>query len=82
MASGHTTDVSQWVEIDVTPHALDNSILFEFSPEVAHDGDHVANEDIEDVENEGSHMGQIQYSIAARRTEKKIHVSPHGSLQI
>jgi len=45
------TKVSQRVESDATPPPLDSSVSFEFSPEVTQDGDHVADEDTEDVEN-------------------------------
>ena len=41
----------QWVESDATPHTLDSLVSFEFSPEVIHDENYVANEDTEDVEN-------------------------------
>ena len=43
------------------------------------DGDHVADEDVEDVENQGLEMGQVQDSIAAGRTRRN-PVSPHGLL--
>jgi len=48
---------------------------------VIRDEDHIVDEDIEDVENQGSEIGKVQDSIAAERT-RKIHVSLYGSLQI
>ena len=57
--SGQAKEVSQRVESDATPHTLDSSVSFEFSPEVTQGENHVANEDTEDVENQGSKMGQV-----------------------
>ena len=81
MESGQAKDVSQQVENDTTPRTLDNLVSFKFSLEVIRDEDHIVDEDIEDVENQGSEIGKVQDSIAAERT-RKIHVSLYGSLQI
>jgi len=48
---------------------------------VTQDGDHVVDEDTEDVKNQGSEKDLVQDSIAARRPEE-IPISPHSSLQI
>ena len=42
MESGQTKEASQRVKSDATPCTLHNSVLFEFSPEVTQDGDHIA----------------------------------------
>ena len=52
--SGQTKEVSQRVESDATARTLSSSMSFEFSHKVTHDEDHIADEDIEDVENQGS----------------------------
>jgi len=79
--SGQTNEVSQWVNSDTTPRPLDILISFEFSPEVTHDEDHVDDEDTEDVENQGSEMGQVHDPIAAEKIRRNPR-KPHGLLQI
>jgi len=66
-------EISQWVKNDATPRPLDSLVSIKFSPEVIKDGDHVADEDIEDVENQGPDMGQIQDHIATGRTRRNSH---------
>ena len=77
--SGQIKEVLQWVKSDATC-TLDNSILFEFSPEVKQVGDHVVDEDNEDVKNQGPEMGHSK--ILLQHGPEEIHVKPHGSLQI
>ena len=60
-------------------HVLHNSVSLEFSPEVTHDGDHVADKDTEDVENQGSQRVKSKILLQLRESEE-IHVSRHGSL--
>ena len=70
MESGQTKEVSHRVKSDTTPRTLNSSISIGFSPEVTQNGDHVTNEDTEDVENQGSEMGQIQDSIVGGRIRR------------
>ena len=49
---------------------IDSLVSFKLSPKVTQHGDHVTDEDIEDVENQGSQMGQVQDSNAAGRTRR------------
>ena len=57
--SKNTTEVSQWVESYATPRTPVSSISFEIPPTVTHDENDVADEDTEDIENQGQVMGQV-----------------------
>jgi len=73
--SGQTKEISQHVENDATSRPLNSSVSFEFTPKVRQDGDHVADGDTKDVENQGPEMGQVQNSIASGRTKKISHMA-------
>ena len=53
-----------------TPLPPDRTISFEITPEVAQSGDHVANHDAEDDEDQEQVMGDVQDSIAVGRTQR------------
>jgi len=50
-------------------HVLHNSVSLEFSPEVTHDGDHIADKDTEDVENQG--LQRVKSKILLQLRESK-----------
>ena len=51
--------ISQQVESDATSPSLDSSVSFEITPEVTQDDDHVADEDDDDIEDQGQVMSDV-----------------------
>ena len=72
--SKKTTEVSQQVESDTTPHTPGSSISFEVPPTVTQDENHVADKITEDTENEGQVMHLDE--------KEETHRITHGLLQI
>ena len=55
---------------DATLLSPDRSVSFEIAREVTHGGVHVADEDVDDDEDQGSVMGDVQDSITVGRTRR------------
>ena len=72
---------SQQVESDATSSSLERSISLEIIPTVTQGSAHVADQNIDDDEDQRQVMVDVHESIAAGRT-KEIHVCLVGSLQI
>jgi len=64
--------ISQHVESDAIPPSPNSSVSFEIIPEVTQDDNHTADEDVEDDEDQGHVMGDIQDSTAIRRTRRNL----------
>jgi len=79
MKSEKINRISQQVEGEATLLSSDRSVSFEITLEVRQNGDHVADEDADDDEDQGQIMRDVQDSAVGRT--QKIHVSPFGSLQ-
>ena len=66
-----TTDrILQQVESDAIPPSLDISVSFETKSSVTQGGNHVAEQDADDDENQGHAMGNVQEFIAIGITQK------------
>ena len=63
---------------DTSP-SLERSVSFEIIPAMTQGGDHVADQEVNDDEDQGQVMGNVQKFIAVGRT-RGLHVSPVGSL--
>jgi len=57
--SEKTEGISQQVESDATSPSLERSISFEIIPAVTQDGDHVADQNAADDENQGHAMKNL-----------------------
>jgi len=77
--SEKTSRISQQVESDATLPSLDRIVSLEITPEVTRVGDHIANHDAQNGEDQGQAISDVQKSIAAGRA-REIHVKPVGSL--
>jgi len=53
------TRISQEVESDTTPPTQDSSVSFHITPEVTKSDDHVADEDADDVDDQGQVMSDV-----------------------
>ena len=66
--------ISQQVESDATSPSLERSISSEIIPAVTYDGDHVADQDVvDDDEDHGQAISDVQKSCAVERTRRKLH---------
>ena len=70
MESKKTTEVSQQEESEATPRIPGSSISFKIPAIVTRAEIHVADEDTEDIENQGQGIGQVQDSFAAGRDRR------------
>jgi len=68
-----TDRISQQVKSNVTSPSLDRSILFEIIPAVTQGGENVAQDVVDDDEDQGQVMGDVQEFIAAGRTWRNLH---------
>jgi len=76
-----TKRVSQQVERHATSPSLERSVSLEIIPTVTQDSHQVAEQDVDDDEDQGQEMGDVHESIAVGRP-RRIHVNLVGSLQI
>jgi len=58
------------VEINTTSPSLERSVSLEIIPTMTQGGDHVADQDADDNEDQGHAMGDVQESIVAGRTQR------------
>ena len=65
-----TKGVSQQVESDATSPFLERSVLLEIIPTVTQGNNHVADQDIEDNEDQGQAMNDVHESIIIGITRK------------
>ena len=60
MDSKYTNKISQQVESDATPPSPDKWVSFEITSEVTQGDDHIANVDVDDVEDQGHVIGDTK----------------------
>ena len=63
-----TDRILQQVSSDATIPSLDRSVSFEIIPAVIQNGDHIADQDADDDEDQGHVMYNVQESIVVGRT--------------
>jgi len=74
-----TKEVSQQVESDATSRSLEKSVSLEIIPKVTHCSDQVAEQDVDDDEDQGHVMSDVHESVAVGRPEE-IQANQVGSL--
>jgi len=73
-----TDRILQQVSSDATIPSLDRSVSFEIIPVVTQNGNHIADQDADDDEDQGHAIGDVQESIVAVRMFGRINCIEKG----